>query len=381
MATVVAQAAPQAVPVPPADETPTGSNDEKGLVVTPIHTYLYNMIELGIVRTFFSRQMFQAIPVESDISIKALADKTDVELALLNRFIQFLVLVKCLASPAPGRVAHTEKSRVFLYPAAVNFLSLDVDFFMGPATRWPDYFDENGWREPQSAQRTPLGLCYGHPDKSIYDVMPLLPGNRAAVFNAAMAATIDEMKVVGYYDFSWIAKQVGKDPKRTLIVDVGGGKGQALKAIIQENPAIPPQRCVLQDQISAINEAMSENDAIIKDIPKMISSFFEPQLIKGALVYHIRRVLNDYPDKEARVILQQCRDACDQDSTVLVSEQVLPDNPSLDLAAMDIFMMNYGGKRRTYAMFEELAGSAGLKIAKSSADKASGQTILHLVPV
>ncbi len=99
------------------------------------------------------------------------------------------------------------------------------------------------------------------------------------------------------------------------------------------------------------------------------------------MVYHIRRILNDYPDKEARVILQHCRDACAPDSTVLVSEQMLPDAPSLDLAAMDIFMMKYGGKRRTRAMFEELAGSAGLKVARVATDKASGQAIIEMIPI
>lgn len=267
-------------------ETTTTQDEEShedDLVVTPIHTYLYNMIELGIVRTLFERNVFDAIPVEGAIDIKALAEKTDFELALLSRFIQFLVLAKCLHSPAPGRVAHTEKSQVFLYPTAVNFLSLDVDFFMGPATRWPDYFEKNGYKEPESSKRTPLGLCYGYPDKSIYDVMPLLPGKRAAIFNAAMADTIDEMPFVGFYDFSWIPKHacVDNDPNRTLIVDVGGGKGQALKAIIEENPTISPRRCVLQDQSTSINEAIAEDDVVVKDIAKVISSFFEPQLIKG----------------------------------------------------------------------------------------------------
>ncbi|OAA70211.1 O-methyltransferase [Akanthomyces lecanii RCEF 1005] len=375
-------------PSPPKDSryeesvsSPTQESQEKTLVVTPVHTYLYNMIELGVVRALFDRHVFEAIPVDGDISIEDLAVRTGVEVTLLNRFIQFLALAKRLASPALGRMAHTQKSRVFLYPEAVNFLSLDVDFFMGPATRWSGYFEANGWKEPQSSTRTPLGLCYSHPDKSIYDVMLLLPGKRAAIFNAAMADTINEMKIVGYYDFSWIAKHVENDSKRTLIVDVGGGKGQALKAIIQESPAIPPQRCVLHDQATAINEAISEEDAIIKDIPKVVSSFFEPQLIKGSLVYHIRRILNDYPDKEAREILQHCRDACADDSTVLVSEQILPNTPSLDLAAMDIFMLNYGGKRRTRAMFEELTGSAGFKVARVAADNASGQAIIEMVPV
>lgn len=373
------------------------------LTITPIHTYFYNMIELGIVRTLAERGVFGAIPHGGDISVEELAEKADVELVLLKRFIKFLILAKVLSSPAPGRVAHTTKSEIFLIPAAINFLALDVDFFMGPATRWPEYFEENGFREPQSGKKAPLGLYYGYPDKSIYEVMPLLPGNKASLFNRTMAETIEDMPILGYYDFSWIPKHasVKADPSRTLLVDVGGGKGQALKAILEENPTIPQGRCVLQDQAFIINEAIAENDVVVRETAKVISSFFEPQLIKGkltpllytssisnvnkfslgALVYHIRRILNDWSDREAIQILQHVRDACASDSTVLVSEQMLPDEPSLDLVAMDIFIMNYGGKRRTRGMFEELAAAAGFKVASVSTDLASGQSMIEMHPM
>lgn len=47
---------------------------------------------------------------------------------------------------------------------------------------------------------------------------------------------------------------------------------------------------------------------------------------------------------------------------------------------MDVFIINYGGKRRTRAMFEELAGAAGLKVASVSVDKATGQAMIEMVP-
>ncbi|KAJ6787098.1 hypothetical protein PWT90_10938 [Aphanocladium album] len=352
------------------------------LTTTPVHEYLYTMIEIGVVRTLAERGVFSAIPITGDISVQELAEKTSIDLALLDRFTKFLILAKVLVSQATGRVAHTAKSQFFSIPRAIDFLSLHVDFFMGPATRWPDYFEANGFKEPQSGKQTPLGLYHGYPEKSIYEVMPLLPGNKASIFNRAMANTLDSMPILGYYDFSWIPKHacIEADPKRTLLVDVGGGKGQAIKAILEENPTIPCGRCVLQDQAFMINEAIAEDDVVVRQTAKVVSSFFEPQLVKGALVYHIRRVLNDWSDKEAIEILQHVRDACVADSVVLVSEQLLPDEPSLDLAAMDVFIINYGGKRRTRAMFEKLAGAAGLKVVSVSVDKATGQAMIEMVP-
>ena len=37
-------------------------------------------------------------------------------------------------------------------------------------------------------------------------------------------------------------------------MDVGGGKGQAIKAISKENPELPRERFVLQDRLDVIEE-------------------------------------------------------------------------------------------------------------------------------
>lgn len=362
---------------------PTTASESEALPQTPVHKYFYSMIELGIVRIFAERGIFDAIPDEGDISVQELANKTDSEFALLNRFINFLVMAGALKSSAPGRVAHTETSQVFKYEKAVIFLMHVFDFFMGPATRWSEYFKANGFREPECSNTTPLGLFSGHPNKSLYQVMELWP-DRVERFNRTMAETIDEMPMTGFYDFTWIGEYAANndDKERILFVDVGSGKGQALKSILEENPTIPAARCAMQDQANAIKEAITEDDVVLQDTKKVASSFFEPQLIKGALVYHIRRVLNDWADKDALKILKHAADACAKDSRVLVSEQLLPDEPtSLDLAAMDIWMLNFAGKRRTQAMFKELALQAGLKVTAISQDKASLQAMIEMMPI
>ena len=88
----------------------------------------------------------------------------------------------------------------------------------------------------------------------------------------------------GIYDFTWVGKQ-GQEAKsdRTLIVDVGGGKGQALKAILEGNTMLPPSRCVLQDRADVIQSVVDGGDAagVLRSTRKQVASLFNEQPTKG----------------------------------------------------------------------------------------------------
>jgi hypothetical protein len=224
-----------------------------------------------------------------------------------------------------------------------------------------------------------------------------------------MALAVAEMPATGTYDFSWIASHVGEADKqagdqRAILVDVGGGKGQILKAILEETAHIPPNRCVLEDQSEeAVNE---DTTGVMSAVGRQVVSFFEEQPIKGAypkrnkwsrrkrdelqltartgaLVYQVRRVLNDWPDEACVGILSRLREACAPDSRVLVAENLLPDQPSesIDLCAIDLFMMNFGGKRRTQEHYAKLASRAGFRISSVSKDESSNFAVIEMMPL
>ncbi|KAI0205155.1 O-methyltransferase-domain-containing protein [Astrocystis sublimbata] len=351
---------------------------------SPVHGYYYWMVEIGIVKVFLDHGVFEALPEHGDMAVADLAEKTGAELSLLQRFSNFLVAAQVLASESPGRVAHTEAS-LRLREGRIKLLFRHIfDFFLVPASQWEAYFETHGLREPTAANSTPYGLATGHPQKTLYEVLETRP-QRSAEFNRAMEATVEGMPITGMYDFGWIGEyatrpsESGAASSRPVFVDVGGGKGQALKAILQENPTIPAARCVLQDQPEVVDQAVQESDSILQPVTKIGVSFFDEQPVKGALVYHIRRVLNDWPDEDCIKILSRVSAACADDSRVLVSEQLLPDSPSLDLAAFDIWMMNFGGKRRNARLFQDIVAKAGLRIVSVSRDDVSGSGVIEMV--
>jgi len=256
---------------------------EFSLAETPIGRYFASMAEMGVMRVFVEHGIFDAIPDEG-ISLEDLTAKLNVEYKLIERFAAFLLSIGVLTSPKPGHVAHTPTSKAFTDHRVAQFYSYLFDFFMGPTTRWTDYFAANGLAEPPRSNRSPGGFALGMPDKTAYEIMAAIPG-LATRMNGAMAIDGD-IPVTGVYDFSWVAAYAAGDAggqPRELIVDVAGGKGQALKDILQETPAIPAARCVLQDQAHVIAEAVEEHldSPILGPVKKVGQSIFAEQATKG----------------------------------------------------------------------------------------------------
>lgn len=59
---------------------------------------------------------------------------------------------------------------------------------------------------------------------------------------------------------------------------------------------------------------------------------------------------------------------------------LLSDATPLNLS-QDIFLLNWGGKRRNEKMFQELASSAGLSVKGAYRDEKSDCGVIELIPV
>ncbi|KAJ5231499.1 methyltransferase Fsa4 [Penicillium citrinum] len=240
------------------------------------------MIELGVLRFFIEYGVFNAIS-ESSKPISQLATETGVDPRLLGRQVNFLIAAGVLSSPTPGHVEHTPLSKKFQEPLATLFYPHLFDSFMTTAVKWTEYFRLNGAKEPQSSDGAPFGFAMGHPNKTFYEVLELMP-ERAKSFNKAMALSLDDMPVTGFYDFgeavSHAIAQAG-GLEGPCIVDVGGGKGQALKAILETYPLIPASCCALEDQADVIKQASEEASGVMLPVQRIVHNIFEEQPVKG----------------------------------------------------------------------------------------------------
>ncbi|MBE3045157.1 hypothetical protein IMZ48_21910 [Candidatus Bathyarchaeota archaeon] len=83
------------------------------------------------------------------------------------------------------------------------------------------------------------------------------------------------------YDFGRLVDKARAEPGRAVLVDVGGGKGHSLAAILRDHPGLPRERCVLQDRGEVIEAVEEVNDPVLSTIRKMAADFHTDQPVKG----------------------------------------------------------------------------------------------------
>jgi O-methyltransferase domain/Dimerisation domain len=184
--------------------------------------------------------------------------------------------------------------------------------------------------------------------------------DRAAAFQASMAdrAQREAADVVAAYDFGGLRE----------LVDVGGGSGVLLEAILRATPAL---RGVLIDRPEAVTRARARlADAGLADRCECVVGDFFEAVPPGADAYLLSRVIHDWDDAEAQRILTTCRDAMPVDARLLLVEAILPeraqDGP--EAVRMDVHMlMLFSARERTQAQYARLLAEAGFELARAVA--------------
>jgi cyclopropane fatty-acyl-phospholipid synthase-like methyltransferase len=182
----------------------------------------------------------------------------------------------------------------------------------------------------------------------------------AAIFNEAMrfVSTAVLTGLLEAYDFS----------RFPTIVDVGGGTGALLAAILQANPET---RGVLADRPDVLSSAapVLRAAAITDRVETVASDFFQAVPEAGDL-YVLSNIIHDWGDEDAVRILQACRQAMPDDGRLLIVELVLPDGgePSMaKLADLEMLALTPGGRQRTISEYAGLLEQAGLRLTDAVA--------------
>lgn len=144
------------------------------------------------------------------------------------------------------------------------------------------------------------------------------------------------------------------------LVDVGGGHGELLSAIISRYPHLTG---LLFDLPSAIDAAQSCRRGRLPATNYVSGSFFD-FVPAGADVYLLKKVIHDWPDVEAERILRNCRAAVNPSGRILVAETIVPAGNDIEpIKFIDAQMLVVtGGVERTVEQYSELLAKAGLRL-------------------
>jgi DNA-binding transcriptional ArsR family regulator len=178
----------------------------------------------------------------------------------------------------------------------------------------------------------------------------------AAVFNDAMTSVSEfaVAPVVAAYDFA---------PFSTII-DVGGGHGRLLSAIVAATPGV---RGVLYDLPQVVEGApeLLTKHGVAERVRAEAGSFFDA-VPSGGDAYVLKNIIHDWPDAESLAILRNIRTAAEPGATLLLVEFVIPDHDREFIgkwADMEM-LVQLAARERTADEYRKLYEQAGFELTR-----------------
>ena len=190
-----------------------------------------------------------------------------------------------------------------------------------------------------------------------FDLMGQSPEN-VTVFNAAMGdlTRMVTPQIISGYDFS----------KTKVLMDVGGGSGQLVSAVLQNHPTM---RGVVFDLPRCEESAKTLfRETGVSDRAEFIGGDFFESVPKGADTVLLKSVIHDWDEERSTIILKNCRQATSEPGKILLVERLMPsvlsnDGQHKSHAMSDLNMLRGpGGKERTQIEYQKLLTQNGFRL-------------------
>jgi O-methyltransferase/methyltransferase family protein len=224
---------------------------------------------------------------------------------------------------------------------------------------WARYYGSHEYREFWSslidAVRTGRSVVPSITGTDAFTYLAENP-NLASLFNDGMTAIseVTAASVVDAYDF-------GRFP---VIVDVGGGHGRLLAAILAANPSA---RGVLYDLPNVVTGAPEVLDrAGVSSRVRVEGGSFFDSVPTGGDAYVLQFVIHDWGDEAAQTILRNVAAAAHGQATLLLVEMVIPQHHrefTGNWADLDMLVLSEGHER-TAAQHRELLRRSGFHVTR-----------------
>lgn len=232
----------------------------------------------------------------------------------IKRILRHAISQRIFYEPQPGVVAHTQASRLLAENSAYRDYYGTVCQEVWPAaTRTCDAIRK--WPGSKERNETGYQLAYG---RTLYDTLAQDPVKHARYDNAMGAHAGDVSysvkPIIDNFDWAGLGQ--------ATVVDVGGGVGTVSKALAK---AFPSLSFVVEDQPEVVKNAVVDDPDIRDRIRFLEHDFFQPQPVKDAAVYFIRRVLMEWPDDKAVDMFKALKPALKVGARVVIQDPYLPD--------------------------------------------------------
>jgi hypothetical protein len=265
----------------------------------------------------------------------------------LRRVLRVLASVGVFVEDLEGQFANTPNSELLKVGAPGSLHGFIV--MLGEKESW------RAWEEILHSVRTGEPAFKQAFGCSIFEYLDQNP-EAARVFDEGMLSrgAQDDNVIRQTFDFSGAGE----------IVDVGGGRGSLLAAVLKAQPAAHGTLFELSHVAKLAEDSF---DPGLRSRCRFASGdFFTDRLPSGADFYILKKVIHDWPNEQARRILKTCEAAMSDRSRLLVIEPIVPPGNEPSLAKLfDLFMLVWpGGRERTEPEHRDLLASADLTLSR-----------------
>jgi hypothetical protein len=316
-------------------------------------------------------QLSQAIHVAATLGIAdllrdgprssdELAAETDSHAPTLYR------LLRALASQG---VFHEDEARRFELTELGQLLRTDHPqsvaawvSFVGRPHHW------QAWAHLEHSVRTGENAFSALNGVSVWEWRAARP-DESARFDAAMTENSRRQAEAIVDAYRW--SQFG------CVVDVGGGQGALLGAILARNPAV---RGILLDQAHVVAGAPAVLEAAgVADRCEIVGRSFLESVPDGGDAYVLKSILHDWDDD---AILRTCRRAMRADARLLLIERVVgaPNEDAATKMSDLLMLVSPGGRERTRDEWSRFLLGAGFRLTEVTPTPA-GIAIIEATPV
>jgi hypothetical protein len=299
---------------------------------------------------------------DGPVDCEDLAAATDTHAPSLQRVLRALASVGVFTEVSPGSFALTPLAELLRTETPGSMRALAIMYAEEQYRAWGGLL--HSVRTGEMAFDHQFGMGY-------FEYLAQHP-EADRVFNEAMTGWTHQLvgAVMDTYDFS---------PFKT-IVDVGGGYGALLTAILRSNPGT---RGVLFEQPHVVASAEEQLVAAgVADRCTFVGGDFFAAVPTGGDAYVLSQILHDWDDERCVAILGQCRRVMPDHGKLLVVELVLPEGDEPFLGKwLDLHMLVLlGSRERTAAEYDTLFRAAGFKLARV-VPTPPGPSVVEAVPV
>jgi O-methyltransferase domain len=297
-------------------------------------------------------------------NVEALAHAVQFPVETLRRFLRALAQIGLFAEVQDGVFANTEVS---------EHLRSDVPYSLREmVTVLDDEAVASGWRQ------LPDVLASGRPAFDAVNGMGFFDWIKGdAGRSAAMASFMGGIygpqgpKIAAGYAFGRFAK----------LVDVGGGNGHVLAAILIQHPQLHGTLFDLPATAAVARHFLAERGLGARC--EVLGGDFFKMVPRGHDAYMLKSCLHDWHDAKAIEILRCCREAMPEHGRLLIVEIVLaPGRPiGHPHRLIDLEMMvTLGGKERSEQEFASLLSRADLRLTAVTPISGSFFSVVEAAP-